>query len=373
MSKNIGVISTGIKTPIIKEGDDIVKIVTEKVIEFGVEDRDVIGVTESVIARANGLYATVNEIAKSVDKLAHKEKEKVTILYCPIYSRNRFSVILRGIARSSKKIVMIVSDFDSVGNPSGVNPFTGVNILDYYANICKEENCEIEFKDKEYFFSNVNKRSLLCADIFIDCALHKTDEIPSGKLGELFNDYLGRKTFTLRDICSDKNPDFGVLGSNKASDEKVKLFPTKEMATDFCKEVKNVIFKKTNKKVYVCSYGDGCFKSLEGEIWECADPTTMPGYTNPELFESTPNEIKIKAFADDEFACVPSGEALDKCVRDAIQEKENNLVGNMKSQGTTPRLYRDLLASLMDLTSGSGDKGTPVVLVRNYFENFTNN
>lgn len=354
---NIGVVSVGLRCPIIREGDNVVETVFNAVKDYGnVNDYDVIGITESVISRAHGLYCTVDDVAKSIEELAGK-KEPVVVLDSPIYSRNRFAIVLKGIARASKTIVMYMPIRDEVGNPSGVNPFTGVNIEKYYREIVEGENCE--FITVNEFYSGIHK-----CDLYIDCSLHTTYELRPRRGSS--------KTITLASVCADKNPDFGVLGSNKATEEKLKLFPTKEMANYVCNQVQERIYAAFEKHVIVCCYGDGCFKSLEGEIWECADPTTMPGFTDSDIILSTPNEIKIKAFADDKFGEIPSGENLDKAVRDEISsKKKKSLVGDMKAQGTTPRLYRDLLASLMDLTTGSGDKGTPIVIIHNYFKNFS--
>lgn len=375
MLRNKGVVSTGVRTPIIREGDDLVEIVVNSVLNttfsgssikmgstgkwlerknYDLSDRDVIGITESVIARAAGFYVTVDEIA---DYIVKNYSKKDIILLNPIYSRNRFSMILKAVARAAdKQVVIYMPDFDEVGNPRGVNPFTGVDIEAYYREIVENEGKEC----KVYHSSAAPVHTAEFLTIY--CGLH---DYQSWK-----KFYGNEHRITLADICSDRNPDFGLLGTNKSTEEKLKLFPTKEMATKICEQVKEKIKEKTDANVYVCSYGDGCFKSLVGEIWECADPTTMPGYTNPEIFESTPNEIKIKAFADDEFKEL-SGYELDEAVRKKISEKNGSLVGNMASQGTTPRLYRDIIASIMDLTSGSGDKGTPVVLLQGYFDNYS--
>jgi hypothetical protein len=268
----------------------------------------------------------------------------------PIYSRNRFSMILKGIARSAKKIHFVFFPFDEVGNPSGVNPFTGVDIEKYYKEICESEGCEC----------TVNEVWKLDTKFpILNCSLRPKTKIKPAK----------QTVYYLDEICDEFSPDWGVLGTNKATEEKLKLFPSKIVANKVCEDVKAEIKKRTGKDVLVCVYGDGCFKDPVGGIWEFADPVTMPGYTNPEIFESTPNEIKIKAFADDKFGGL-SGESLNEAVKEEIKNKDNNLVGSMASQGTTPRKIRDLVASLMDLTSGSGDKGTPSVVVQGYFDNY---
>lgn len=361
ISMSKGVISRGISAPMIKEGDDLVNIVVKSVIDevkdvkiinipyyidgvrtykteenvtYNINDKDIIGITESVIARAAGQYVTVDDIAADIIK-KFGENATINIIY-PIYSRNRFSMILKGIARAAKKIIFTMPPFDEVGNPFGVNPFTGVNIQEYYKEICENENCEVAFNTIVY--EDTPK---------IYCGLH---------------DYINWKTaencYTLADICSDKSPDWGLLGTNKSTEERLKLFPSKVVAQKVCDEVKATIKYITGKDVIVCSYGDGCFKDPVGGIWEFADPVTMPAYTDKELIESTPNEIKLKAFIDEGT----SEEEINKLIKE-----KKDLVGSMTSQGTTPRLYRDLLASLMDLTSGSGDRATPIVLIQNYF------
>ena len=369
-----GVISRGIKAPMIKEGDDLVNIIvdsvinevknvtvthipyyidgvrtfnTEEHISYDINDKDIIGITESVIARAMGQYISVDDIAEWIIKKFGPDAE--LIVDSPIYSRNRFSMILKGIARAAKKIYFIMPPFDEVGNPSGVNPFTGVDIQKYYAEICSEENCESEFGESVYEVTkNINDYDI---DNYgwIYCGLHNYNEWKEKHTG---------KIATLADVCKEFSPDWGVLGTNKSTEERLKLFPSKEVAQKVCDEVKAQIKEITGKDVIVCSYGDGCFKDPVGGIWEFADPVTMPAYTDKELIESTPNEIKLKAFIDDGT----SEEEINKLIKE-----KKNLIGSMTSQGTTPRLYRDLLASLMDLTSGSGDRATPIVLVQNYF------
>ena len=369
-----GVISRGIKAPMIKEGDDLVNIIvdsvinevknvtvthipyyidgvrtfnTEEHISYDINDKDIIGITESVIARASGQYISVDDIAEWIIKKFGPDAE--LIVDSPIYSRNRFSMILKGIARAAKKIYFIMPPFDEVGNPSGVNPFTGVDIQKYYAEICSEENCESEFGESVYEVTkNINDYDI---DNYgwIYCGLHNYNECKENHTG---------KIATLADVCKEFSPDWGVLGTNKSTEERLKLFPSKEVAQKVCDEVKAQINKITGKDVIVCSYGDGCFKDPVGGIWEFADPVTMPGYTDKELIESTPNEIKLKAFIDDGT----SEEEINKLIKE-----KKDLKGSMTSQGTTPRLYRDLLASLMDLTSGSGDRATPIVLIQNYF------
>lgn len=366
---NFGVVAKGIVCPVIREGDDLVKVIVDNLLEATAVDygqmsyggaahipgeklnykKDILCVTESVVARSAGLYVTVDEIAENVRKIFGEDCE-IAVLD-PIYSRNRFSMILKGIARAAKMIYMRTPDFDEVGNPCGVNRFTGVNIIEYYREICKSENCG---------FKTFGSISGWC-DGVIYCGLHDYDRWrlehnpPIKMKGEAPN-------ITLADICSDKNPDFGLLGSNKATEEKLKLFPTRALANDVCKRIKDEIYKRVHKNVIVCCYGDGCFKDPVGGIWEFADPITMPGYTDADIIESTPNEIKFKAFIDES----KDNEELAKNIAEA--KKEANLVGKMDSMGTTPRIYRDLIASLCDLISGSGNRQTPAVLLQGYFD-----
>lgn len=368
----------GIEAPVIKKGDDLVKIVVDSVLNAthngeDITDKAIIGITESVVARAAGLYVTVDDIANDI---RNKFGDNPTIcLTDMIYSRNRFSMILKGIARAAKKLYIVMEMEDEVGNPRGVNQFTGVDIEEYYKEICKDENCEVEILHYLRTIWNDNPNLIYPGvdyikepiDGFIDCSLHLFGNFSHLALHSW---YCFNPVYTLADICADKNPDFGVLGTNKATEELLKLFPTKQTANLICDMVKALIYSKTGKDVLVCVYGDGCFKDPVGRIWEFADPVTMPGYTDPDVFESTPNEIKLKAFADDKYKNL-SGKELDEAVKEEIRTKDKNLVGNMASQGTTPRKIRDLVASLMDLVSGSGDKGTPIVLVLDYFKNYS--
>ena len=337
MSK--GVISRGIPAPLIKEGDNIMNIVVESVLKETngeLNDMDIIGVTESAVARAFGQYVTTDDIAKDIEEKFGKNATIAVI--APIYSRNRFAPILKGVARAAKKLIFFMPDFDEVGNPRGVNPFTGVNIEDYYREICQKENCECD----------INGDWMNHTYPVLDCRLHqKQTPKPTEQV-----------YYHIDEVCSYKSPDWGLLGCNKATEDKIKLFPSVAVASKFCRIIKKSIKKKTGKNVIVCVYGDGCFRDPVGGIWEFADPVTMPAYTDWELMESTPNEIKLKAFIDE-------GKTQEEI--DRIISEKKNLVGSMSAQGTTPRVYRDLIASLMDLTSGSGDRGTPIVLVQNYF------
>jgi len=380
--RNVGVISMGIKCPIIKEGDDLAKIVVKSVLNstlidtklvevkdektksgwslkevktYDIEDKDVIGITESVVARSLGNYVTVDDIALDIQFKFGGAREYIVVAN-PIYSRNRFSMILKAIARATTKGVIIhMPDADEVGNPSGVNPFTGVNIKEYYKELVEKEGKECIIHDTAWD----NKDEITIRDGVIYCGLHDYED---------WRAYYGNNFhITLADICSSKC-DYGLLGSNKATEEKLKLFPTKQSAQNLVEEVQRQIENITGKIVEVMVYGDGCFKDPVGGIWEFADPVVSPAYTNGLV--GTPNEIKIKAFADDQFKDL-KGVELDNAIKMTIKENNKNLVGNMSSQGTTPRRYTDLLGSLMDLTSGSGSKGTPVILVKNYFKNYS--
>ena len=380
--KNVGVISMGIKAPIIREGDDLSKIVVNAVLDttfietkyenvedlgtksgtkteknniYDINDGDIIGITESVVARSVGNYVTIDEIANEL-KNKFREADNYTLVN-PIYSRNRFSMILKAIARAAKESVIIyMPDADEVGNPSGVNQFTGVNMKDYYIELVEGEGKKCVIHEGEWM--NIFNR--MSKDVTIYCGLHDYNQWKS--------DYGDNIHITLADICSDKC-EYGLLGSNKANEEKLKLFPSKKSAQTLVENIQKEMLKKTNKTVQVMIYGDGCFKDPVGGIWEFADPEVSPAYTSG--LAGRPNEIKIKAFADGKYANL-SGTELELAIKAEIKSKSNNLVGNMDSQGTTPRRYIDLLGSLMDLTSGSGDRGTPIILVENYFKNYSN-
>lgn len=366
MTKKYGVSSTGLIAPIIRKGDDLAEIVTNVVLDAidNIEDGDVIGITESIVARAQGNYVTVDEVAEDIKKVIKNTFEKESkyvknivknpldsiVLYWPIYSRNRFAMILKAFARAANKTVKLyMPDIDEVGNVLHNHPFTNLNYDEYYKSIVEAEGkeCIIKTSPLEVIISE--------GDIIIDCRLHLPEIAVEN------NQHL-----TLRDFCKDKC-EYGLLGSNKASEEKLKLFPSKKYSQELVEEIKSNIYKETGKKVEVMVYGDGCFKDPVGGIWEFADPITSPAYTKG--LEGTPNELKLKNIADEKYANL-SGKELEKAIKSDIRSKDNNLKGNMTSQGTTPRRYVDLLASLMDLTSGSGDKGTPIVYVKRYFENY---
>ncbi|MBQ6126687.1 MAG: coenzyme F420-0:L-glutamate ligase [Erysipelotrichaceae bacterium] len=395
MSRLTGTVSRGIRCPIIKEGDDLVSIVTDSVIQaaesvgFSLHDRDVVAITESIVARAQGNYCTVDDIAEDVKrKLGGND---IGVVF-PITSRNRFSVLLSGIARGAKKIYLMLSyPSDEVGNAflsydeldaKGINPFsdvldekkyhelfgdpvhefTGVNYISYYRELIEKENCECEI-----IFANQAKTILNYTNNVLCCDIHTRSR--SKKILK----ELGANVYGLDDIMSEPlsgsgyNEKYGLLGSNKATDEKVKLFPRD--AQPLVDAIRDRFLKETGKHMEVMIYGDGAFKDPQGKIWELADPVVSPFYT--EGLKGTPNEVKIKYLADNDYKDL-SGEQLKEAIKASIKEKDSNLVGKMVSEGTTPRQLTDLIGSLCDLTSGSGDKGTPVVLVQGYFDNYTN-
>lgn len=395
MERRVGTVSRGIRCPIIREGDDLSKIVVESVLEaaksegFSLRDRDVISLTESIVARAQGNYAAVQDIAEDVK--AKLGGGTIGVIF-PILSRNRFAICLKGIAMGAKKVVLMLSyPSDEVGNAlltydqldeKGINPysdvltlaryrelfgenkheFTGVDYVDYYTNIIKEAGAEAEV-----IFANQAKAILDYADCVLTCDIHtrvRTKRILKAA---------GAKVVCgLDDIMtapvngSGSNERYGLLGSNKATEDKVKLFP--KDCQDLVETIQNRILQETGKHVEVMVYGDGAFKDPQGKIWELADPVVSPAFTAGLV--GTPNELKLKYLADNDFKNL-NGAELKAAIEKSIKAKENNLVGNMASQGTTPRQLTDLIGSLCDLTSGSGDKGTPVVLVQGYFDNYT--
>lgn len=347
MARKYGVSSTGLIAPIIRKGDDLAEIVTDTVLHAidNIEDGDVIGITESIVARAEGNYVTIDEVVEDIEKVMG-EIDNI-FLHKPIYSRNRFAMILKAFARAAKKsIIIYMSDVDEVGNMLRNHPFTGLNYDDYYKSIVEAEgkNC--------YILHEGEKKDIDC--YLVDCGLHLPEY-------DFDVDY-----YTLRDFCKDKC-EYGLLGSNKASEEKLKLFPSKKFSQEVVNKVVNNIYEKTGKKVFALVYGDGCFKDPVGGIWEFADPVTSPAYTHG--LEGTPNELKLKNLADEKYAHL-NGRELSEAIREQVKRKGKDLKGKMISQGTTPRRYVDLLVSLMDLTSGSGDKGTPIVYVKRYFDNY---
>ncbi|NLM00525.1 MAG: F420-0--gamma-glutamyl ligase [Treponema sp.] len=397
MERNVGTISRGIRCPIIRKGDNLVNITVESVLNaaksegFELRDRDVISLTESIVARAQGNYASVEDIAQDVkNKLGGGT---VGVIF-PILSRNRFAINLKGIAMGSKKVVLMLSyPSDEVGNAlitldqldnSGVNPysdvlslekytevfgknvheFTGIDYVEYYSNIITQAGAEAEI-----VFANNCKAILNYADCIINCDIHTRN-----RTKRILMENGAKIVCSLSDLMDESingsgyNAKYGLLGSNKSTENTVKLFPNE--CRDLVFEIQAEILKKTGKHVEVMVYGDGAFKDPQGKIWELADPVVSPAFTDGLI--GTPNEIKLKYLADNDFANL-SGVELKEAISKSIKEKQNNLVGSMASQGTTPRQITDLLGSLSDLTSGSGDKGTPIVLIQGYFDNYTSN
>ena len=395
MSRMIGTVSRGVRAPIIRSGDDIVKIVTESVLEaskdanFEIQNRDIIAMTEAIVARAQGNYASVNDIAEDVRAKLGGEDIGVIL---PILSRNRFAICLRGIAMGAKKVVLMLSyPSDEVGNhlvsldaldEKGIDPyrdvldlkkyrelfgyekhtFTGVDYVEYYEKLITDCGAEAEI-----IFANDPRAVLNYTKNVITCDIHSR-----ARSKRLLKAAGAERVFGLDEIMnapvngSGYNADYGLLGSNKATEDQVKLFPRD------CQPIVDAIQKNildaTGKVVEVMVYGDGAFKDPVGKIWELADPVVSPAYTSG--LEGTPNELKLKYLADNDFANL-SGEALKEAIKEKIKSKDDNLVGKMASEGTTPRRLTDLIGSLCDLTSGSGDKGTPIVYIQGYFDNYT--
>ena len=395
MERKIGTVSRGVRCPIIREGDNLCDIVVNSVIEaaqsegFELRNRDVVGITESIVARAQGNYATVDAIAEDVK--AKTGGETVGVIF-PITSRNRFSINLKGIARGCKKVVLMLSyPSDEVGNAlltydqideAGINPysdvltleryrelfgdnvheFTGVDYVDYYGSIVTGEGAEVEI-----IFANQAKTILDYTDCIITCDIHTR-----ARTKRILKAGGAKVVLGLDDILnapvngSGYNAKYGLLGSNKATEDKIKLFPNE--CKDLVLDIQNSLLEKTGKLIEVMVYGDGAFKDPQGKIWELADPVVSPAFTDGLI--GTPNELKLKYLADNDFANL-SGAELKEAISNSIKAKQDNLVGNMASQGTTPRQLTDLLGSLCDLTSGSGDKGTPIILIQGYFDNYT--
>lgn len=393
-NKRVGTVVRGIRTPIIKEGDNLANIVVDSLIKaseserFEFNDKDVVAITEAVVGISDGNYATIDDIAEDVKNKLNSDH--IGIVF-PILSRNRFAVCLKAFARATKKITMLLSyPSDEVGNDIldkerlekyGINPysdviteqeytekfgdfkhiFTGVNMVDFYRNVVEKENCEIEF-----VFSNKPEEILKYTKDVLACDIHTRIETKA-KLKKLG----ANKVYGMDDILttsinnSGYNSKYGLLGSNRATEDKVKLFP--ENGTKLVYDIQDELKKLTGKTIEVMVYGDGAFKDPVGKIWELADPVVSPFYT--EGLEGSPNELKLKYLSDNKFSNL-SGEQLQEAIRKEIKEKDKNLKGKIETQGTTPRKYTDLIGSLCDLTSGSGDKGTPVVLVQNYFTNY---
>ena len=395
MERRIGTVSRGLRGPIIKEGDDLKKIVVDTLMEclkkgdFEIGSKDVLAITESILARAQANYATKDQLAEDVrNKLGG---ETIGVIF-PILSRNRFAICLRGIARGAKKVVLMLSyPSDEVGNhlldldlldAKGVNPYTDVltqaefeatfgksrhtftdmDYVNYYKDIIEEEGSEAEI-----IFANNPRKILdykdkvLCADIHTRERTKRLVREAGGKVVLGMDDLLNAPV-----NGSGYNPEYGILGSNKATEDTIKLFPVN--CREFVQSVQDEIRERTGKTVEVMVYGDGAFKDPVGKIWELADPVVSPGYTDGLIGQ--PNELKLKYLADNDFADL-RGDELKAAIENAIKEKDDNLVGQMVTEGTTPRRLTDLLGSLCDLTSGSGDKGTPFIYIQGYFDNYT--
>lgn len=396
MERKVGTISRGVRCPIIREGDDLASIVASSVLEaaesegFELRNKDVVAVTESIVARAQGNYASIDAIAEDVRNKLGGETIGVIL---PILSRNRFSICLKGIAKGAKKVVLMLSyPSDEVGNElvsldmldeAGINPysdvltlekyrelfgenkhtFTGVDYIDYYRSLIIESGAEAEiiFANDPRVILNYTKRVLNC-DIHTRQRTKRLLKKAGVEVVCGMDDIL-----TASVNGSGYNEEFGLLGSNKSTEESVKLFPRNCMP--FVEAVQKQLKDKCGKEIEVMVYGDGAFRDPVGKIWELADPCVSPAYTAG--LEGTPNELKLKYLADNDFSDL-KGEALKEAISEKIKAKDDNLVGSMASQGTTPRRLTDLIGSLCDLTSGSGDKGTPIVLVQGYFDNYTN-
>ncbi|MDT2805966.1 coenzyme F420-0:L-glutamate ligase [Vagococcus lutrae] len=396
MERIVGTTVRGLRGPIINQGDDLETLIVDTVLaaskmeKFEIEDRDIVTITESIVARAQGNYATVDHIA--TDVAAKFGDDTVGIIF-PILSRNRFSIVLRGMARGLKKVVLMLSyPSDEVGNhlvdledldEKGINPwtdvlteaefrqhfgyqkhtFTGVDYIDYYKSLIEAEGAECEV-----IFSNNAKTILDYTKSVLTCDIHSRF-----RTKRILNENGAEKVFAMDDILaapidgSGYNEQYGLLGSNKSTEDSVKLFPNNPQP--LVDGIQAKLAELTGKNVEVMVYGDGAFKDPVGKIWELADPVVSPAYTAG--LEGTPNEVKLKYLADNNFADL-RGEALQEAISEYIQNKDEDLVGAMEAQGTTPRRLTDLIGSLSDLTSGSGDKGTPFIYIKGYFDNYTN-
>lgn len=398
MKDLLGTISMGVRAPIIREGDDLASIVATSILEASelhnipVEDKDIVAVTESVVARSEGNYVTVDDVAYDIEQKFGKDAQ-IAVLF-PIMSRNRFAMCLKGIARAAQKLMIVFKypsdevgnklisdeDFDKIGDNDAsktmsektyrslygykVHEFTGVDYVDYYKKLIESENCEAEIK----FSNNASDMVTLDGYDFLCCDIH-TREATKKTLREY-----GATVYGLDEICTTPryegcgyNPSYGLLGSNKANEERLKLFP--RTGDKLVERVQILIKEATGKHIEVMVYGDGAFKDPVGKIWELADPVVSPAFTSG--LAGRPNELKLKALADGKYANL-NGEELKKAITEEINHKGKNLVGDMSSQGTTPRQITDLVGSLADLTSGSGDKGTPIVWIKGYFKNYAN-
>ncbi len=391
----VGTTVRGIRTPIIKEGDNLADIVVKSLLDasenegFSFNNKDIVAITEAVVGISEGNYVTIDDI---VADLNEKFPSKEIGVVFPILSRNRFSMILKAIARSMNKITILLSfPSDEVGNgimdeeildnsnfnlgsviteedyqnvfSSWLHPFTGINMVDYYRDLCKAENCEVEF-----VFANNPIEILNYKKDILNCDIHTRN-----KTKDLLKKAGGNTVYSLADVLSKPinnsgcNPTYGLLGSNKSTEERLKLFP--KTGDTLVQNIQNMLKEKTGKTIEVMVYGDGAFKDPVGHIWELADPVVSPAYTSG--LEGTPNEIKLKYISDNKFADL-KGDELKEAIKNEIKIKENDLKGQNASLGTTPRKITDLVGSLCDLTSGSGDKGTPVVFIQGYFDNLAN-
>ncbi len=397
MERKVGTISRGIRCPIIREGDNLVNITVDSVIDaaksegFELRNRDVVALTESIVARSQGNYATIEAI--SADIKSKINSDVIGVIF-PILSRNRFAICLKGIANAAKKIILMLSyPSDEVGNAlltldqldeAGVNPysdvlslnkyrelfgygvheFTGVDYIEYYSNIIKESGAEVEV-----IFANQAKTILNYTDTIITCDIHtrtRTKRILKANGAKVVLGLDDILTYSVNG--NGYNEKYGLLGSNKATENTIKLFPKEKESKKLVLEIQREFLIRTGKHIEVMVYGDGAFKDPQGKIWELADPVVSPAFTDGLI--GTPNELKLKYLADNDFKDL-NGEQLRKAISQSIKEKNNNLVGSMASQGTTPRQLTDLIGSLCDLTSGSGDKGTPIILIQGYFDNYT--
>ena len=396
MSRKIGTVSRGIRAPIIREGDDLCSISIQSLLDasksenFSFHDKDVICLTESIVARSQGNYISIDNLASDVRKKLGGET--IGVIF-PILSRNRFAMILKGLARGCKKIFLMLNyPHDEVGNSflsydeldeKGINPysdvldlktfknlfgirkheFTGVDYVEYYEKIITSENCQVEI-----IFANQAKAILKYTNVVLACDIHTRS-----RTKKILKKNGAKIVLGLDDLCTESingsgfNEKYGLLGSNKATEEKLKLFPKLKESQELVEKIQAQFLEKTGKKVEVMIYGDGAFKDPQGKIWELADPVVSPAFT--EGLKGTPNELKLKYLADNDFAQL-KGDELKEAISKEIAKKDKDLKGKMASEGTTPRQLTDLIGSLCDLTSGSGDKGTPIVLIQGYFDNY---
>nr|MBQ0090987.1 coenzyme F420-0:L-glutamate ligase [Candidatus Enterousia merdequi] len=355
MTRTIGTAVYGLRAPIFREGDDLQSEIVKLVKNSGltIKDKDIVAITESVVARCQGNYVTVDEIANETKRITNNAE--TIIIVNPIFSRNRFAMLLKGIARGvGKKIIISMPEIDEVGNVRNNHPITKMNYDEYYKSIVESENKEC------VIVPDVNNISFSENDVCIAADIH-TREATKQQLKKIGYKFVLSLTDFFNEKCK-----YGLLGSNKASEERLKLFPNTDKSQHLVESIQKQIKEETGKNIEVMVYGDGCFKDYDTKIWEMADPVPCPAYTAG--LKGAPNEIKIKNFADDKFKNL-SGEDLTNAIKQEVKNK-GNLEGKMESQGTTPRQYTSLLASLCDLTSGSGDKATPIVYIQGYFDNY---